>query len=340
VKEAPASRGARPAGTALVALALLAAVLLGVAVGAAQAGAAGKTRYVNVSVATLWVAPDDTRAVDAPSLAVPADPRRWVGSMSVAQKRWLVGRLETQALLGDEVTVLKTSGAWSKVAVAGQPTPRDARGYPGWLPTAQLTAWKPDPTEKVATVIRPTAWLHATADLAKRVTEVSYGTRLYVRSAGDGWVEVATPSAGGLFVARASVVLRARGSQTPAPTGAQVVAEARRFLGLQYLWAGTAGFGFDCSGYTYSVFRVLDVTIPRDAGPQSTFGRAVGSRAKLRAGDLVFFRGASGSVHHVGICVGGGRMIHSPGTGRPVVEVSLSSQPYAAEFAGGRRLTR
>jgi cell wall-associated NlpC family hydrolase len=318
---------------------LCAALLGGEGVSTDPAGAVAKTRYVNVSVATLWVAPGEDRPADAPSLSVPAEPRLWVEDLSVDQKRWLVGRLETQALLGDKVTVLATKGAWSKVAVANQPTPRDTRGYPGWLPTAQLTARAPEPTQGVAVVTRPTAWLCASSTLAKRVLEVSYATRLYVLSSGDGWVEVATPESGRLFVARGAVVLRARGSRPLPPTGAQVVAEARRFLGLQYLWAGTAGFGFDCSGYTHSVFRVLGVTIPRDAGPQAAFGRAVRARASLRAGDLVFFRNATGGVHHVGVCVGGGRMIHSPGTGKPVAEVSLSAEPYASEFAGGRRLT-
>ena len=318
---------------------LLAVALVAAAVSAGPA-AAGKVRYVKVSVATLWVEPAEARGVDAPSLAVPADPHAWVAGMSVEQRRWLVGRLETQALLGDKVTVLATSGAWSKVAVANQPTPRDARGYPGWLPTAQLTARAPEPTQGVAVVTSPTAWLCASDTLKKRELRVSYATRLYVQGTGAGWVQVAMPAGDSLFVAAGSVTLRARGSQPLTPSGAQVVAEARRFLGLQYLWAGTSGFGFDCSGYTNSVFSVLGVTIPRDAGPQSTFGRAVRSRSSLRAGDLVFFRNASGDVHHVGICVGGGRMIHSPGTGKPVAEVSLSAEPYTSEFAGGRRLTR
>jgi gamma-D-glutamyl-L-lysine dipeptidyl-peptidase len=356
VKDGRGRRGSRGAGGAT--LAVLVLLLVGLTAGAGEAAArgsgraapegagpsagraAGKARWVDVSVATLWVEPRQDRTVDGPSLAAPADPAGWVDAMTVAQKRWLVGRLETQALLGDKVLVLETSGAWSRVAVAGQPTPRDPRGYPGWLPTAQLTAHVPEPTSGVATVTRPTAWLYAADDLKERVLEVSYATRLYVQSSGEAWMEVATPSGERLYAARGAVTLRARGSQPAPPTGAQVVAEARRFLGLQYLWAGTSGFGYDCSGYTYSVLRVLGVTIPRDAGPQSTFGRAVRSRAALRAGDLVFFRNAAGDVHHVGICVGGGLMIHSPGTGRPVAQVSLSSEPYLSEFAGGRRLTR
>ena len=116
------------------------------------------------------------------------------------------------------------------------------------------------------------------------------------------------------------------------------MAEARRFLGLQYLWAGTAGFGVDCSGFTHLVFKALGVTIPRDADDQATIGTRVATRGALRAGDLVFFRNASG-IHHVGLFVGDGRMIHAPATGSAVTTVSLAAEPYRSEFAGGRRLT-
>ena len=153
-------------------------------------------------------------------------------------------------------------------------------------------------------------------------------------------MEVVLPDGRHAYIAPAAAVLRARGARPAAPSGAQVVAEARRFLGLDYLWAGTSGFGYDCSGFTCSVFRALGVTIPRDAGPQSVTGRVVSSRAALRAGDLIFFRNGVGDVHHVGIYVGGGRMIHSPSTGAAVSEVSLATAPYALQFAGGRRLTR
>jgi cell wall-associated NlpC family hydrolase len=132
------------------------------------------------------------------------------------------------------------------------------------------------------------------------------------------------------------VALRSRAATWPRPSGAQLVAEARRFLGLQYLWAGTSGFGVDCSGFTCLVYQALGVTIPRDGAPQFAEGAKV-ARASLRAGDLVFFRGSSGQIHHVGMYVGSGRMIHAPATGLPVSIVSLSEEQYSREFAGGRR---
>jgi cell wall-associated NlpC family hydrolase len=338
--------------------ALLAAVVAALpvvlaAAGAAAAGAAPGTAadvagaraarppgsWVRVSVATLWVRPGETRRVDRPSTAYPADPRAWVAAMTTTQKRWLVGRLETQALYGAKVYVLRTSGAWSRVVAAGQPTPRHGLGYPGWLPTRQLTATPPPSVDRVAVVRRPTVWLHETAALGERVLELSYGTRLPVLSVTGAAVEVARPEGGAGFLPRTAVAVHASGTPWPELTGARLVTEARRFRGLHYLWAGTSGTGVDCSGFTHLVFKALGVTIPRDAADQTAAGRRVRSRASLRAGDLVFFRGASGTVHHVGLCVGGGRMIHAPATGRAVTEVSLSSEPYRSEFAGGRRLT-
>ena len=287
-------------------------------------------------MATLWVKPALARPVDAPAVAAAADPRAWVGAMTTAQKRWLVGKLETQALYGTRVTLLATSGAWSRVVVPGQPTPRDARGYPGWVPTRQLTAVSPQAGRLLAVVRRPTTWAWKTSSFTGRALELSYGTRLPVVAWTPSSVEVAMLNGRSLYLKRAAVALRSRGAPWPRPTGAQLVTEARRFLGLQYLWAGTSGFGFDCSGFTCLVYQALGVTIPRDGAPQFAEGVKV-ARAALRAGDLVFFRGASGQIHHVGMYVGDGRLIHAPATGLPVAVVSLSAEPYSREFAGGRR---
>jgi cell wall-associated NlpC family hydrolase len=208
------------------------------------------------------------------------------------------------------------------------------------VPTRQLTTEAPAAGTQTAVVRRPTAWLFGSAALEARVLELSYGTRLPVLSVTAGAVQVAGPDEVTGWLRSTAVALHTDGEAWPALTGARLVAEARRFLGLQYLWAGTAGFGYDCSGFTHSVYRALGTTIPRDAGPQLKAGRRVVTRGLLRPGDLVFFRNASGAVHHVGMFIGGGKMIHAPSTGRPVSIVSLGARPYASEFAGGRRLTQ
>jgi gamma-D-glutamyl-L-lysine dipeptidyl-peptidase len=327
-----------PAGAAPAAQTAIArAAAAGHSAVAAEKAAPPPSRWVAVSVATLWVKPGRTRAVDAPALANPADPRAWVTAMTVGQKLWLDGRLETQALYGTKVYVLGTSGSWSKVAVSGQPTPRNGWGYPGWVPTRQLTSRAPAAGLRTAVIRRPTAWLYGSSGLTGRVLELSYGTRLPA----VGWtsvsVEVVMLGGRHLYLQRSAVALQTPGAAWPAPTGAQVVQEAKRFLGLQYLWGGTSGFAFDCSGFTHSIYGALGVTIPRDAAPQATKGIRVSSRSALQPGDLVFFQDSTGYIHHVGMYVGGGKMIHSPATGQPVRIASIYAEPYLSEYAGGRR---
>ncbi len=291
-------------------------------------------RWIDVSVATLWTAPGRARAVDAPATTRPADPRAWLNAMTLSQRRGLTGRLETQALYGEEVRVLAESGTWSRIAVIGQSTPRLAAGYPGWVPTAQLTDRAPAAAPRTATVTRRTTRLFADAALTRPVIRVSYGTDLPVVRVTRTSVEVLALDGRHLHAARRAVRVTSTGSVRRA-TGAGLVAEARRFLGLPYLWAGTSGFGFDCSGFTYAVHAQLGVSIPRDAGAQHRVGRPV-TRAKLKPGDLVFFANRSG-IHHVGMYVGRGRMIHAPRTGAKVRIESIRTRYWTREYAGARR---
>ncbi len=261
--------------------------------------------------------------------------------MTVRQKRWLVGKLETQALYGESVLLLAESGTWSKIAVPDQTTPASSSGYLGWVRSVQLTATPPSVAAGVAVIRQPTAGLWQTSGFqGPPAIVMSYATTLPALSWTSSSVEVVLLDGRELFLRRRAVRVHADETAWPTPTGAALVAEARRFRGLSYLWAGTSGFGFDCSGFTYTLYRAFGIQLPRDAAAQFARGRKVGARAALRPGDLVFFRDAAGRIHHVGIYIGKGDMIHSPATGRTVTITALSVQPYAREFAGGRRYLR
>ena len=221
-----------------------------------------------------------------------------------------------------------------------QPTPRNSWGYPGWVPTRQLTGVAPEAGLRTAIVKNRAVWLYGTAELTGRVLQLSYDTRLQAVAWTPTSVEVLALDGRHLYVRRSVVTLHAPGTAWPRVTGAKLVKEARRFLGLQYLWAGTSGFGVDCSGFTYAVHHALNKTIQRDAGPQGARGERIATRAALRPGDLVFFRNSSGQIHHVGMYVGDGRMVHAPHTGAAVATVSIYTQPYFSEFTGGRRYWR
>ena len=101
------------------------------------------------------------------------------------------------------------------------------------------------------------------------------------------------------------------GRTFPPPTRAarsEVVSVAKRYLGARYVWGAQGPNTFDCSGFTMYVYRQVGVRLPRVSRSQIFAGQRV-SRGDLQPGDLVFF---GSPIHHVGIYVGGGMMIHSP----------------------------
>ena len=210
--------------------------------------AAGRPAWASVSVATLWRTPSAARGVDAPALRSPADVRSWLAGMTTTQRRGLVGRADTQVLLGDRVLVLAVRGSWANVVVPDQPTPLDRRGYPGWVPVRQLRGTAPVTTESVATVVARTAWLHADTTAALRVVELSYGTRLPRVGVAGAMVRVGLPGGGTGRLSASAVVVHGPGRAAGPPDGSALVRAAQSFTGLPYLWAGRSGFGFDCSG--------------------------------------------------------------------------------------------
>jgi len=295
---------------------------------------AGWPAYVDVAVATEWRSPGSPRAIDAPALANPVRMRQWLAAMTAADQAGLIGRADSQALLGERVDVVALRGSWAKVVLPRQATPLDAKGYPGWIPLVQLSPIAPPTTGSAATVTAPTAWLFRRDGV--RAIEMSFGTRLPVIAGGGSALEVGLPGGRSLMVARAAVVVTGAKSLALPKTSSSIIASAREFLGKTYLWAGTSGFGFDCSGLMYNVFRVHGVTLPRDAQDQALFGRSV-SRTDLLPGDLVFLA-KGGVVHHVAMYVGNGQVLDSPDFGLGVEVVSIASEPYASEFSGARRV--
>jgi cell wall-associated NlpC family hydrolase len=285
----------------------LAAAVAAALVLAAPAHAAlrpGDTAAIDVSVATLWKAPDLYRSIDRPSIGNPVDPARWSANLSTTESRvWLDSHVQTQALYGQLVTVIAVRGGWAKVAVVDEPDPQDPRGYPGWLPMRQLKTGF-DASGAYAVVRRPTG----TLTVGGRTLELSYGTRLPL--AGNG--RVRTPDGVGTLT----------GAGRPFRYSAtSVVAQASRFLGVRYLWGGLSAWGYDCSGIVWAVYRAHGLTIPRDADPQFRHGTPVALGA-LRPGDLVFY-GTQRYVHHVAVYAGNGRMLEAPDSAHRVRLVPL-----------------
>ncbi len=118
-------------------------------------------------------------------------------------------------------------------------------------------------------------------------------------------------------------------------TGSAVVEKAKQYLGYKYVYGGTTPSGFDCSGFTLYIYKQFGITLNRTAAAQYSNGVAV-SRDNLQLGDLIMF-GKSG-INHVGIYMGGGRIIHAANPSRGVTTDTINSGYYNTNYVGARRV--
>lgn len=120
------------------------------------------------------------------------------------------------------------------------------------------------------------------------------------------------------------------GAGAGAASGADVVAEAKKYLGLPYVWGGTnPQKGMDCSGLVQVVYRNLGYDLPRVSNQQAQAGRPVASMADAQPGDLIAWDNSSrnNGVDHIAIYIGDGKMIEAPRTGLDIRIVDVPSTP-------------
>jgi cell wall-associated NlpC family hydrolase len=104
---------------------------------------------------------------------------------------------------------------------------------------------------------------------------------------------------------------------------AAVPSVAARYLGVPYQLGGESPAGFDCSGLVAYVYAQFGIALPHSAAAQGRIGRAIARSAAL-PGDVVVMDGGS----HVGIYLGGNRMLDAPEPGRVVTERAIYDNSY------------
>ena len=110
---------------------------------------------------------------------------------------------------------------------------------------------------------------------------------------------------------------------------AVAVQEAYNKLGSPYEWGAAGPSRFDCSGLTMWSWGKAGVSLPHSSQAQYSSGPHV-SRSDLQPGDLVFF---GSPIHHVGIYIGGGRMISAPHSG----DVVKIQDAFRSDYTGAVR---
>lgn len=217
------------------------------------------------------------------------------GTVNLRREPSSSAEIVTTLTLNTEVTVISEDAGWTRVK-SGE--------YEGYIATTLLSD-----TKQEETVTSRSSGIRE--EMAN--TEETTNTETE-KNASE------TPSSGG--------------SQSGA-TGSAIVEKAKQYLGSKYVYGGTTPSGFDCSGFTYYIYKQFGITLNRTAAAQYSNGVSV-SRDNLQLGDLIMF-GKSG-INHVGIYMGGGTIIHAANPSRGVTTDTINSGYYNTNYVGARRV--
>jgi len=208
--------------------------------------------------------------------------------------------LSSELVYGTELEVLDEKEKWVFT--------KQKDGYLGW-------AYRPYLGEGLAPaathlVLAPAIELRAEPDSNSGVvTRIVSGTGVVVETTRDNWSRVTANKSGWVE----SIHLRAMDNlpKTLSAKRELMAVDSARMTGVPYLWGGTSGNGIDCSGFAQLLHRWVGKDIPRDADMQCNAAKPV--EPPYEVGDLFFFgEGDSKSdITHVGMSLGGWKMIHS-----------------------------
>ena len=243
---------------------------------------------------------------------------------------------------GATLTVTGESGDWYKVS---------ANGNEGYVYKAYLTIGGSSSSSSSSAYSSGGSSVTAMSDTAATVIsavhmrsgpDTSYtsqrvleaGTSVTITGEAGKWYRVTyNGSEGYIFKTYLTT-----GSVSASGEGARLVAEAKNYLGVPYVYGGTSPSGFDCSGFVYYVYRQCGYSITRTATAQNGNGVYV-SRDALQPGDIIiFYNSAMSGIGHSGIYIGDGQFIHASSGSGSVVISSLSNSYYNTHYYSARRV--
>ena len=217
----------------------------------------------------------------------------------------------TQLLFGEVCEVLDRHSSWTKIRSTMD-------GQLGWVVSKMLTPVSEEAirllgekreTNGESVVATPMAVVTDTKTGEQLMLTI--GTRLpYYKK---GTFEVL----GKKFKVDPRCVYEVKGDRSEVK-GEDVVRVAQSLLNVPYLWGGKNIMGYDCSGFTQTVYSVFGINLLRNAREQVTQGQVVGSLAEAQPGDLVFFdhldRAPEATrITHVGMLISPTEVIHCSG---------------------------
>jgi len=200
-------------------------------------------------------------------------------------------------------------------------------GYTGWIYRKAVSVKSNQAIKNLVgkpnyIVSSKTAKVNLSLDNAGAPKLIFYGTKLHGTKGTDG--RIRSKDINGTVFSVSLSNLKPYPCKNK-PDRAGIISEAKKFLGVPYLWGGISPYGFDCSGFVRTIFRQFGIDLPRDSSQQARVGELI-AIDDFKPADLIFFKG------HVAICLTGKKIIHaSLGEGGVAIN---SLEPGADGFRG------
>jgi len=192
-------------------------------------------------------------------------------------------------------------------------------GYSGWIHKNHLHYPLPKPVSvknlKVAVPFLP---VYA-ADRKKKTSILTFNSSVRMFQQSGSWVSVGSDEKVLGWVKKEGLIEPAKIRFSVA----DLLEKGKEFFGTPYLWGGISSFGFDCSGFLFTLFDYFGRKIPRDTSQQIKAGEEIGFE-KARPGDFLFFPG------HVALYYGQNKILHANlrGSGVTLDSIRKSDKNY------------
>lgn len=241
----------------------------------------------------------------------------------------VIGKLSS----GTKVEVISTSNGWSKIKYDGKT---------GYVSSKYLSSSAPESSNTTTKYVN-TSTLNVRSGPSTSYSVIgtlSSGTKIGVISTSNGWSKIKYNNKTGYVSSEYLSSNAPDDSNSTSSSASKVISVAKTLLGKPYVWGAQGPSSFDCSGFTYYVFKnASNISLPRVSKDQSKYGTYV-SKSNLKAGDLIFFDTSgsnNGNVSHVGIYLGNNEFIHASSSKGKVV-ISQMSSYYNGAFVNARRV--
>ncbi len=248
----------------------------------------------------------------------------------------------SQAIIGTNVKILKSEKnaggeEWLRIE-----TPDT---YQGWIKASSVRTYVPNQKPyasagRVFEVQSLLALIYPVTDVTEKkpLATAPISSILEVGECGERWCAVTLPSGIKGWIQKGDGSIREADFKRPRLSPDEMVAIAKRFLGLPYLWGGGTPLGFDCSGFVQLIYRLSGIEILRDADIQMTkSGLMEVPKGQEQAGDLVFFGKAPDKIGHVGMMISREEFINATTWIKPVVQISRLSEAHWKDIYQGAR---